>query len=255
MCGRFALNATASDVGKTFDALMDQEFPPRLNISPTQPIIIIKSPEAYRSKQSNLGKYDSGLVRWGFIPSWIKDPNQWPLTVNIRSETVMEKKSFRNALKYHRIIIPATGFYEWKKNSFGLSQPYYIHRKNKSLLGFAGLMEAWSGIEGSQIDTAAILTRQAVPPFSNIHRRMPVMVYHEDIDFWLDWRNYHPSEIKYIFEKSQREDFDIYPISRKINDPHYFGEDAHVKITIDEQNAFDKNNQDNQFSLFKELGK
>lgn len=232
MCGRFELDASRCEVEKAFNAWIEHDFPPRYNIAPTQPILVIKAPEAYRDKTSNKPDHDGILVRWGFIPAWTKQPDRWPLTFNIRSETVRVKKSFNNALCYHRVIIPATGFYEWQKRTKGKSQPYYIGASDKSVIGFAGLMETWSGKEGSQVDTAAILTCMATPPLSAIHHRMPVIVQKKDIERWLDCRNFKPDDVMDIVQGILVKEMDVFPVSDKVNNVANLGFDVKSKISL-----------------------
>lgn len=233
MCGRFELDASRCDVEQAFNVWIENDFPPRYNIAPTQPILVIKAPEAYRDETSNKPRHDAILARWGFIPAWTKQPDHWPLTFNIRSETVCVKKSFTNALRHHRVIIPASGFYEWQKRTNGKSQPYYISRHDKSLIGFAGLMETWSGTEGSQVDTVAILTCAAKPPLSTIHHRMPVMVDEKDIERWLDCRNFRPEDVMDIVQNVlSPEIMDVFPVSDKINNASYLGADVKKEISL-----------------------
>ena len=235
MCGRYELEASKNEVANAFDAWIEEDFPKRYNIAPTQPILVIKAPEAYRDALSNRPKHDGLLVRWGFIPGWTKNPDQWPLTFNIRSETVAVKKSFTNALRHHRVIIPATGFYEWKKQSRGRSQPYHASLDDHSIIGFAGLMETWNGREGSQIDTAAILTTEAKSPLAEIHHRMPVIVRREDVDRWLDCRNFRPADVMDILKNTPAERLYVYPVSDKINNAAYFGKDVQERLVVNEE--------------------
>ncbi|MBI0003225.1 SOS response-associated peptidase [Bartonella sp. M0177] len=244
MCGRYELDASKSEVANAFDAWIEEDFPKRYNIAPTQPILVIKAPEAYRDTLSNKPKHDALLVRWGFIPGWTKNPDQWPLTFNIRSETVAVKKSFTNALRHHRVIIPATGFYEWKKQSRGRSQPYHAALDDHSIIGFAGLMETWSGSEGSQIDTAAILTTEAKSSLAEIHHRMPVIVRREDIDRWLDCRNFRPADVMDILKNTPAEQLQVFPVSDKINNAAYSGSDVKDRINPVEDSG-DKAQQQN----------
>ena len=251
MCGRFALNASVNEVAQEFDAWIEESFPHRYNISPTQPILIIRAPEAYRDKTSNRPRYDSMLARWGFIPAWTKDPDRWPLTFNIRAETVAEKKSFTNALKHHRVIIPATGFYEWKKGARGKSQPFYIQSGKNEVIGFAGLMETWSGQEGSQVDTAAIITSAAKAPLSAIHHRMPVIIKRQDYERWLDCRNYRPSDVLDILQQSNVEQLEMFPVSEKINSATYLGDDVQNHIVLQDNKNKDKTTKNTrQLDLF-----
>lgn len=255
MCGRFSLTSSNSEVANSFSAFVEDDFPARFNIAPTQPILIIRAPESYRDKQSNTPPHDSQLARWGFIPAWTKQPETWPLTFNIRAETVLEKKSFRNALHYHRIIIPASGFYEWKKGTHKKSQPYFIQpnqqETHRELIGFAGLMETWSGADGSQIDTAAIFTHASKPPLSTIHHRSPVILQKNDRDRWLDCRNFRPADVMDILTKSVETDWKIDPISDKVNNASYMGADIQNPIEIPNHNDKTKTPTNNdQFNLF-----
>ena len=232
MCGRFELDAGRREVEQAFDARIEDDFPARYNIAPTQPILVIKAPEAFREATSNMPRHDALLVRWGFIPAWTKQPDQWPLTFNIRAETVAIKRSFKNALRHHRVIIPATGFYEWKKRTDGKSQSYYIGLSDKTIIGFAGLMETWSGKEGSQVDTAAIITCAAKAPLKSIHHRMPVIVQKKDVERWLDCRNFRPDEVIDIARDPVIGEFDVFPVSGKINNTAYLGSDVKEKIDL-----------------------
>ena len=236
MCGRYELAASKNEVAYAFDAWIEEDFPKRYNIAPTQPILVVKAPEAYRDRFSNKPEHDAVLVRWGFIPSWTKNPDQWPLTFNIRSETVAVKKSFTNALRHHRVIIPATGFYEWKKQPHGKSQPYHVAFNDNAIIGFAGLMETWSGREGSQIDTAAILTTEAKAPLAEIHHRMPVIVRKKDIERWLDCRNYRPADIMDILKNTPAEELHVFPVSDKINNANYHYRDVKDRISVVDEN-------------------
>ena len=158
MCGRFTLLADSAKIENEFGAILPAAIPPLYNIAPTQPILTIKSPESTRPFQSNLPPHMALLARWGFIPAFVKEPDKWPLTINIRAETVHIKKSFKNALNHRRILIPASGFFEWKRRTGKENQPYYIYPQDKEIIGLAGLMESWSGADGTEIDTAGIIT-------------------------------------------------------------------------------------------------
>ncbi|NKF33019.1 SOS response-associated peptidase, partial [Pseudomonas sp. BGM005] len=87
------------------------------------------------------------LVRWGFTPAWVKDPREFPLLINARAETAIGKASFRAAMRHRRVLIPASGFYEWHrppKESGGKPQAYWIRPRQGGIVAFAGLMETWS---------------------------------------------------------------------------------------------------------------
>lgn len=186
MCGRFALTYSWADI-HAFSSLLiavpeGPDMPPRYNIAPTQPIAIIAD--------AGDGEGKGLLVRWGFVPSWVKDPKAFTLLLNARSETAAQKPSFRNAIRRRRILVPATGFFEWQR--FGKdrkSQPYWVAPTRDGPVFFGGLMETWIGADGSEIDTACILTTAANDNFSHIHHRMPVTIEVQHHLRWLDHRD------------------------------------------------------------------
>lgn len=125
------------------------------------------------------------LVRWGLVPSWTKEIRPGKPLINARGETVLEKPSFRNAMKRRRCLIPADGFYEWKGDVPGRKQPYFLHRSDDGLFAFAGLWESWMGSDGSELESAAIITTEPNREVAAIHDRMPVVIPPESFDLWL----------------------------------------------------------------------
>ncbi|MGB7286322.1 MAG: SOS response-associated peptidase [Salaquimonas sp.] len=212
MCGRFALSATPEEVAELFELDELDPFPPRYNIAPTQPILMI-APGAS-------GRLTAPLVRWGFVPSWVKDPADFTLLLNARSETAAEKPSFRNAMRHRRTLIPASGFYEWHRpaDKTQPKQAYWIKpRRSDGVICFGGLMETWASANGSEIDSGCILTTRASHEFSAIHHRLPVVIKPEDFDRWLDCRNYEPRDMVDLMQPVEDGFFDIIPISDKVN--------------------------------------
>ena len=106
--------------------------------------------------------------------------------INARSETLAEKPSFRTALKRHRCLIPADGFYEWKVTAAGGKQPIHIGMSDRSLFAFAGLTERWLSPAGEVLDTCTIITTQANALLATMHDRMPVIVAPAQYGRWLD---------------------------------------------------------------------
>jgi putative SOS response-associated peptidase YedK len=156
MCGRFTLGLTADAITSAFAVKVDAELEPRLNIAPIQPIatVVQSSQDLHRTLQ---------LMRWGLIPPWAKDAAIGNKLINARSETVMEKPSFRAAFRYRRCLIPADGFYEWKKIE-RRKQPYYFYLQDHQPFAFAGLWENWNDIL-----TCTILTTEANERVQPIH--------------------------------------------------------------------------------------
>lgn len=129
------------------------------------------------------------LVRWGFIPSWVKEIKPGKPLINARGETLLEKPSFRNAIRRRRCLIPADGYYEWLGDVPGKKIPYFIHRPDHSLFAFAGLWEHWLGADGSELETAAIIATEPNRAIAKIYTRMPAVIQPENYAQWLDARN------------------------------------------------------------------
>jgi putative SOS response-associated peptidase YedK len=130
------------------------------------------------------GKRSFALMRWGLLPAWVKDPKTFSLLVNARGESVLDKPAFRNAVRRRRCLIPADGFYDWRAGT--PKRPYFVRAKSGGPIAFAGLWETWTGPNGEEVDTAAIVTTRANRVLAAIHDRMPVIVPPEAFDLWLD---------------------------------------------------------------------
>src|SRR5437588_7515363 len=176
MCGRYSITTAPEAMRRLFAYPEQPNFPPRFNIAPTQPVPIVRLYE---------GRRQFALVRWGLIPSWVKDPRRFALLHVARGESVNEKPAFRNAMKRRRCLVPADGFYEWKRTA-ERKQPYFVRLKSGQPMAFAGLWESWMGPNGEEQETAAIVTTTASRSIAHIHDRMPVIVPPEAFDFWLD---------------------------------------------------------------------
>lgn len=219
MCGRFSLTATPEEVRELFGLLELEDFPARYNIAPTQPILVVIDGER-AAPGSNLPERRALLVRWGFTPGWVKDPKEFPLLINARSETAIGKASFRAAMRHRRILVPASGFYEWHRPAKGSGEPsqaYWIRPRKGGIVAFAGLMETWSSADGSEVDTGAILTVGANSAIARIHDRMPVVIAPEDFSRWLDCRSQEPRAIEDLMKPADPDFFEAIPVSPKVN--------------------------------------
>ncbi len=227
MCGRFALTASPEEVRALFGYLDQPNFPPRYNIAPTQPIAIVRQ-EGDRRRFV--------LVRWGLVPGWVKDPASFTLLLNARAETAAEKPSFRNAMRHRRCLIPASGFYEWRRPEGGPKQPYWISPKGGGLVAFAGLWEDWSDPDGGEIETGAILTVDANKTIGEIHHRMPAVIAKENFADWLDTGRVLAKEAAKMLAPAPEDLFEAIPVSTRVNaarddDP---GLQAQVPLAIKE---------------------
>jgi putative SOS response-associated peptidase YedK len=176
MCGRFTLFATPVEVADLFD-VPAVEWPPRYNIAPTQPVLACRLNVATQARE---------LVplRWGLIPSWAHDLAAGVKGINARAETVADLPTFRAAFKERRCLIPASGYYEWKREGKA-KQPYFIHPHDGGLFAFAGLWDVWSK-GAAPVESCAILTTTANEATRHLHERTPVILPPESFAAWLD---------------------------------------------------------------------
>ena len=191
MCGRYAITLPPDAVRAYFQYKDQPNFPPRTDVRPTQPVPIVRLEQ---------GERRFGLVRWGFIPGFVKNEREFPLLINARAETVFEKPSFRNAIKRRRCLFIADGFYEWQSlDAKGKKKrPFLIRRPMQGPIALGGIWECWQNAEGSEIDTAAILTTSANATISAIHDRMPVILEPRDFAAWLSPETPHLDVVRLL---------------------------------------------------------
>jgi len=208
MCGRYVIISSPAAIRALFGYPEQPNFPARYNVAPTQPVPIVRLHE---------GKRQFVLMRWGLIPSWVKDPKGFSLLINARVESVIDKPAFRNAMRRRRCLIPADGFYEWKDLG-GRKQPYFIRLKESGgPFAFAGLWETWTGPNGEELDTAAIVTTTANRTLSAIHGRMPVILQPDTFDLWLDTAHVDPQTAAALLVPSRDDVLEAYEISPAVN--------------------------------------
>lgn len=216
MCGRIAVLASPDETSAFLGVGDLESFPPRYNVAPTQPILVVMS-GPQRPPGSNLPDRMALLARWGLIPAWTKNPADMPLLFNARSESAIEKASFKTAMRHRRALIPVSGFYEWKKLPGNRRQAYWLKPRKGGLVALAGLMETWSEPGGSEMDTAAILTTGASADILHIHDRMPVVIQPEDFARWLDCRTQEPRDVAALMRPAQPDFFEQIPVSELVN--------------------------------------
>ncbi len=207
MCGRYTVTSAPEALRALFRYEEQPNFPPRYNVAPTQPIAIVRLVE---------GKRHFALVRWGLLPSWVKDPKTFTLLINARGESAAEKPAFRAAMKRRRCLIPADGFYEWQAAG-DRKRPFYVRAKSGVPLAFAGLWETWTGPNGEELETETIVTTRANRMLSPIHDRMPVIVPPEAFDLWLDTTNLDATIAAALIAPAPEGLLEAYEISAAVN--------------------------------------
>jgi putative SOS response-associated peptidase YedK len=207
MCGRYLITTVPEAMRRLFRYLEQPNFPPRYNVAPTQPIPVVRLAEGARH---------FALVRWGLIPPWVKDPRAFSLLINARGESVNDKPAFRNAMKRRRCLIPADGFYEWKAEG-GRKRPYLARPTHGGPIAFAGLWETWTGPNGEEMETAAIITTTANRTLRPLHDRMPVVIAEDAFDFWLDCAKVDAETASALITPAPETLFEAYEISTAVN--------------------------------------
>lgn len=192
----------------------------RYNIAPTQGVAVVRAGAEGRRLD---------LLRWGLIPSWVKEPKLAPTLVNARVDTLLEKPSFRGAFRSRRCLIPADGFYEWKTVN-GKKQPMYFSMKDAAPFALAGLWERWEGPDGAVIESCTTLTTEPNSVVSPIHDRMPVIVPPEAYGLWLDPRVTDPQRLVPLLGAYPADAMQVHPVSPRVNAATVEGPDCIVPV-------------------------
>lgn len=209
MCSRYSLTSPPEAVRAYFGYADTPNFPARYNIAPTQPIgVVARDKEGVRRFR---------LMRWGLLPAFVKDPKAFPTLINARSEDVLAKPSFRNAMRWRRCLIPADGFYEWTGPK-GKRRPFLLRPRQGQLIAFAGLYERWRDKDGGEIDTVVLLTCPANPTVSPLHDRMPVVLPPEHFEAWLDVKETPADAALGLLLPAAEDLFEAIEMHPKIND-------------------------------------
>lgn len=207
MCGRYTQTQSGEAIAAAFQLADVPAPPPRYNVAPTQPVSAIAQPGPTRQFR---------IFQWGLVPSWSKDPTIGNRMFNARAETVAEKPSFRAPFKRRRCLILADGFYEWLRDG-KKKQPIYIQMIDQALFGLAGIWEAWSGADGSYLETCTILTTEPNELMAPIHNRMPVIIHPEDYALWLAPEVQTKAPLMHLLRPYEAEAMQAYPVSTFVN--------------------------------------
>lgn len=210
MCGRFTLSYKTNELQLELGLPETQlEWKPRYNIAPTQPIASIINAETKKIE----------FLRWGLVPGWAKDIEIGNRLINARSETIMEKPSFKNAFSRRRCLILADGFFEWKKSKMkgAPSQPYYFYLADKKPFALAGIWEIWQAPDGSELWSAAIITCEANDVLKPVHDRMPVIFDKDQMFTWLEGQS--QKELVEMMRPYPAEKMHSYMVGKAVNSP------------------------------------
>lgn len=224
MCGRFGQKATPAELAAAFEAEWRCPEPrlPRFNIAPTQAVPVLLQ---------DGGRRVLDMLRWGLIPSWARDPAIGNKMINARAETVAEKPAFRSALARRRCVVPASGFFEWKKEGKG-KVPHWIHRADGGPLALAGLWETWRPEGAEPVHTFTILTTSASGDVAGLHDRMPVIL---DGDARQDWLSPDTpaADLVDLLRPAPEGTLRAYAVSTAVNRPSYDAPDLIVPVVAE----------------------
>jgi len=226
MCGRYTLTSSGEELALLFDISDLPMVLPRYNLAPTQEAAVVREPAPGEPRRLD-------LLKWGLIPYWAKEASIGNRMINARSESVAEKPAYRWSFRKKRCLIPADGFYEWKKEG-KLKQPYLIHRKDGKPFAFAGLWSSWKSPDQERpIETFTILTTDANDLLRPLHDRMPVILDPENFDLWLDPKIEDAAKLQPLMAPHAVDGFEAFPVSRAVNSPAHDAEDCIAPLVVE----------------------
>ncbi len=213
MCGRYTLTAGHEALARAFLAEFAEElqsnWQPRYNISPGTGIVAVL-------EDRDRGGRRAEVLHWGLVPGWAKSPEIGYKLINARSETVREKPAYRDAFRYRRCLVPASGFYEWDRQTRP-RQPWYFHPADSDFMAMAGIWEHWLHPSGSEILSVSILTTRANREVGKVHHRMPVILGKDHWDQWLDTGNVKGSSLEALMVPAGEDLLQSRPVSTRVN--------------------------------------
>jgi putative SOS response-associated peptidase YedK len=210
MCGRYSFSHSKDKIEKRFGIKVEEPWKPRYNIAPTQemPVVTNKNPKEF------------SIFKWGFIPNWSLDESVAANLINARSETVFTKAPFKHAIKEQRCLIPADGYFEWKKEG-KLKVPYRITLNSDDAFTFAGIWDSWERpSDGEIINTYTILTTSSNKLLREIHERMPVILSKDLEKYWLD-NKLSDTDINELMKPFDQDQMNFYKVNKIVNSTGY----------------------------------
>jgi putative SOS response-associated peptidase YedK len=218
MCGRFTLKSPGRI---KFDHVAKSDLPalvPRYNIAPSQTILAITQRDS---------DPEATLLQWGLIPSWSKEPKGF---INARAETIEQKRSFSESFQRRRCLIPADGFYEWRRAGRS-KQAYYFQLRDEAPFAFAGLWDRWRNY-GMSISSCSIITTTANELLAPIHDRMPVILGPDAYEAWLSPEAL-PSALKDLLVPLPAAEMKSHPVGSGVNYPENDSEDLIQRVDVE----------------------
>jgi putative SOS response-associated peptidase YedK len=224
MCGRFIQATSGPFLAERFQLPAAPDVTPRYNVAPGQPVGAVRIAED--------GGREWATLRWGLIPAWSPEPRTAYSTINARAETVADKPAYRQAFRRRRCLIPADGFYEWRRLA-NRKQPYCIAPADREPLAFAGLWERWER-DGQVLESGTILVTQANALLAPIHDRMPVILGPAAETHWLDPAVTDPAILRPLLVPCPPERLQLWPVGTAVNRPGTEGPNLMAPVVLPE---------------------
>ncbi len=209
MCGRYTLSTPGDAVAELLQLEPAPQLAPRYNIAPTQESAVVRQTGDRRVLLP---------LRWGLVPYWAAEPGIGNRMINARSESAAEKPAFRSSLRRRRCLVPADGFYEWRRTPAG-KQPYLIRLVTGEPFAFAGLWDRWVPHEGEPIESFTILTTRPNELMAKVHDRMPVILPPRHHGPWLDPRERRPERLEPLLQPFPTAEMTAFPVATIVNRP------------------------------------
>jgi putative SOS response-associated peptidase YedK len=221
MCGRYRLSRPER-LREEFEAEQDEEIAAHYNVAPTQMVAAVRDAGSGRTVS---------LLRWGLVPWWASDLSMGASMINARSESVESTRAFRDAFRRRRCLIPADGFYEWKKTGKE-RQPYHFGMNDGALFAFAGIWDRWKPGSGQALETCSILTTAANSLVEPVHDRMPVILPRRHYEAWLTLPDAQAAELLPLLLPFDAALMKSYPVSRLVNRPENDGPECAQEVPL-----------------------
>jgi len=227
VCGRFVSASPPDELARYFGAeqAVEAALAPSFNVAPTRQVYVVLESGGVRRLDA---------FRWGLVPFWAKDAKVGQRMINARAENLADKPAYKRAFRKRRCLVPADGFYEWRRDPSGRKQPMYVHRADGEPMAFAGLWELWrpdrdegdaSDGDGEVVRTCTIVTGAANEAVAPVHDRMPVLLPPSAWDAWLDPDNDDVESLGRLLVPASASLLALHPVSTRVNavrndDPH-----------------------------------
>ncbi|MFD2614609.1 SOS response-associated peptidase [Paenibacillus gansuensis] len=224
MCGRFTLTSDIDEIVELFDIGRNEfeGYQRRYNIAPTNIVPAVLTVDGERVLRG---------FKWGLVPFWSKDGKSSYSMINARAESILKKPAFRNLIDRKRIVLPCSGYYEWRKEGSG-KQPYLFQLNSEKTFGLAGLYDTWEGPDKNTVWSCTIITTSPNELAEKVHDRMPVILNENGIDLWLDTNNMDKDLLTSLLTSYPTEEMKLFPVSKAVNYVKNQGEDLIKEVVL-----------------------